>query len=917
VRSAPAVVLVVTLLAGACGDDRDVVPPPSSPPPTETATGTRPTAPAADADVEVPLGRLPPGVRAVRYALVLTIVPTRERFTGEVRITVELADARRALWLHGLDLQVTDASIEVPDATRVPARWEQVTPQGVVALTPERPVGPGRATIHVAWDATVDRNLRGVFRTDVAGKSYVFTQFEPILARRAFPSFDEPVSKAPFELTLVVPSDAVAIANSPEVAREPATDGLVRIRFAPTPPLPTYLLAFAIGPLDVVTGPDFPASAIRSRPVPFRGLAAHGNGARLAYALANAGAIFQELEAYFGIAYPFDKLDFLALPDLAWGGMENAGAITFRESILLLDGAGAGEDQRRRYADIVAHEVAHQWFGDLVTMPWWDDLWLNEAFATWMATRIVERVHPEYQAGLTLIEHVHGAMDQDGLGNARRIRQPIDTVHDIVNAFDGITYQKGAGVLAMFERWIGSDIFRRGLARYLEAHRFGSATTADLLKALSEVAERDVTTPFDSFLDQPGVPLIEAELACDAGTPRLKLRQSRALPVGSTADRKATWQVPVCARYAGTSTPRDACTLLTAATGDLPLPNGGCPEWVMPNAGGAGYYHWTLPATELARLREHGWSALAPAERLSVADSLDAAFDAATLPAAQVLAALPPLAADPSRAVAVAPMRLVQFVREQVVEPEMRPAVEAWARSLYAPRLARIGWAPSGDEAGDVRLLRARVIAFLARQGRDPVVRRTAAARGRELLGGRTGLRLDAIAPELIEVVLPVSVQEGDAAFFDKLVARLRTTDDDLTRLRLLSALGTATDVTLAGRARDLAIGPDVRVGETMRVLWSQAGQPETRAATWDWVRARFDTLVGHLPERNAGELPLLASSFCDAARADEVEAFFRPRIQGLLGGPRNLASAVEAINLCAARVEAQRASAHAFFATR
>jgi hypothetical protein len=209
------------------------------------------------------------------------------------------------------------------------------------------------------------------------------------------------------------------------------------------------------------------------------------------------------------------------------------------------------------------------------------------------------------------------------------------------------------------------------------------------------------------------------------------------------------------------------------------------------------------------------------------------------------------------------------------------------------------------------------MVAFLARQGRDPVVRRTAAARGRGLLGGRTGLRLDAIAPELIDVVLPVSVQEGDAAFFDMVVARLRTTDDDLTRLRLLSALGAATDSALAARARDLAIGPDVRVGETMRVLWTQAGQPETRAATWDWLRARFDALVPHLTDRSAGETPLLASGFCDGARADEVEAFFRPRIQALRGGPRNLAGAVEAIKLCAARVEAQRASTRAFFATR
>ena len=866
----------------------------------------------ASTQAAVPLGQLPRDVRPTHYALELTVVPSAERFSGLVRIDIVLDSRGDKFWLHGNELDVSEIAVET-EAGEIGARWEQVDRNGVVAVTPAQPIGPGTITLRVRWSAPLDRQLRALFRVDVGEDSYAFTQFEPVLARRAFPCFDEPVFKTPFDLTLIVPRAAAALANAPQTSRDHLSEQLDRVHFATTEPLPTYLVAFAVGPLDVVDAPPLAPSALRQTPLPLRGVAIRGSGARLAYALSHTPPLFQALEAYFGIPYPFAKLDLIAVPDMAWGGMENAGAITFRESVLLIDPDNAPERQRRTFADVVTHEISHQWFGDLATMPWWNDLWLNEAFATWMAAHIVDAVHPENEERLELLEWVHDAMGADSLASARRIRQPIDSPHDIENAFDGITYSKGAGVLGMFERWLGADTFQRGLRAYLQAHRYGNASAADLLGALSSAARRDVAVPFNSFLDQPGVPLVAARVVCDGSGARLELAQSRWLPVGSHAATGELWQVPVCARYGRGDSVQEGCTLLTSASGSLPLAGAECPAWVMPNADGAGYYRFTLPAPDHSRLSKDGWPRLTARERLAVADSLTAAFAAATLPAADVLGALLPLARDASRAVAVAPMPVLRFTRDHLLDAALLPRFETFVRSLYTPVADRLGWEVQQGENGESKLLRARVIEFLAAQGRDAAMRRRLAERGRTLIGPSSAGASPG-TPELVDVGLVIAVEDGDVTFFERVTAQLRSTSDDFSRLRLIGALGAARAPELSARARALALSPDVRIGETMRLLWRQVDDEATREATWRWMQPNFDALVAHLPERDAGELPWLASGFCDDAHAAAVEAFFAPRIDKLSGGPRNLAGAIEAIRLCAARVSAQKASAMEFF---
>jgi alanyl aminopeptidase len=364
---------------------------------------------------------------------------------------------------------------------------------------------------------------------------------------------------------------------------------------------------------------------------------------------------------------------------------------------------------------------------------------------------------------------------------------------------------------------------------------------------------------------------------------------------------------------------KSQCTLLDAREGRMELEATSCPAWVMPNADGAGYFRFSLETAELEKLRTRGFSKLTPRERLAVTDSLSAAFANASISASDVMAAMAPLARDGLRPVATAPMGLVGFARERVADDALRPRVESWGQRLYQPLYRRLGWGPRGGRAedGETKLLRGEVVRFLALEVEDAAVRREAARRGRAYVGfgGDGQLHLDAVDPNLADVALAVAVQDGDAALFDAVLAHFVASSDAAMRNRLLSALAHTRDETLAGRARALALDERLRVNEIMTPLFVQMEMPETREAAWQWVKESFDPLVARIGPGRAGYAPYAATTFCDAAKVDEVRAFFAPRIEELPGGPRNLASAIESLSLCAARVEAQRDSMRQFFA--
>src|SRR5438552_3641691 len=650
--------VLLSIAIGCAGAPRQAPPPAAAPTPGPAAALRPPEPPEAP-----PLLRLPRDVHPVRYTLSIRIVPTEERFSGTADIEVELDAPRSVLWLHGRGLHVTSARVDAASAA-----YEQVNAEGLARLALDRPVGPGKATVHLAWDREFDPQIVGLYVATEAGERYAYTQFEAADARRAFPGFDEPEFKTPFDVTFTVPSGEVAVANTMPVEEQPAGAGLKRVRFATTRPLPTYLLLWAVGPFDVVSPPPLPPNQVRSRPLQVRGIAPKGRGGELDFALKTGADLLVRLERYFGTEFPFEKLDHLAAPDYTYGAMENAGAILYREDILLFAPGVSAEQTRKSIASVMAHEMAHQWFGDLVTLRWWTDAWLNESFATWMGNRTVEEWDPAYGAWTSFLGGVDYAMEKDALASARAVRQPLEDVKNVWNQFDSITYQKGGGVLAMFERFLGPDRFRDGIRAYLRAPPYGGSDTDDLLAALSQASGREITPAFQTFLDQAGIPLIEARVECSRGGAKLLLRQQRYLPLGSGAQRDRLWQIPVCARYSAQGAENESCILLSQPEGALPLD--ACPAWVLPNADASGYYRWTLPARDLRELTGAAYRRLRPRERISLAANVQAAMRAGTLGFSEGMAATAPLAADPDPQVARIPIDVLVAARDDLV-PEV------------------------------------------------------------------------------------------------------------------------------------------------------------------------------------------------------------------------------------------------------
>ena len=896
----PALLCVVAACAEA--------PRPAAPPAAERTSAAE-APPQAKPPEAPPVLFLPRDVHPLHYALALRIVPEQDRFSGTAEIDVQLDQPRDVVWLHGRGLQVREAT--VGDA---PARYEQVNPEGLARLVVQRPVGPGKTTLHLAWEREFDPQIVGLYRTQEAGRRYAYTQFEAVDARRAFPGFDEPDFKTPFDVTLTVPADEVAVANTLPVGEEQAGAGLKKIRFATTKPLPTYLLLWAVGPFDVKTPPPLPPSEARSRPLQVRGVAPRGRGAELDFALKTGGDLLLLLERYFGTEFPFEKLDHVAAPDYTYGAMENAGAILYREEILLFEPGVSADQTRTSIAGVMSHEMAHQWFGDLVTLRWWTDAWLNESFATWMGNRTVEEWDPSYGAWNAFLASVDRAMDQDALASARAVRQPLDDIKNVWNQFDSITYQKGGGVLAMFERYLGKERFRDGIRRYLRAHAYGGGDTDDLLDALSQAAGRDVKTPFHTFLDQAGIPLVDSRVECTTDGARLALRQQRYLPIGSGAERDRVWQIPICARYAAGSTSEESCTLLSAPAGVLPL--NACPDWILPNADASGYYRWSLPAAELRKLTGKAYAKLSARERISVAQNVRAAMRSGTLAFADGMSAIAPMAADRDPQVAAVPLEVLTSARDDLVPDATRERVEQVARQLYRPVARRLGWTARSGEPVPMRTFRAKVLGFLAFTARDPAVLAEAARRGRAYAGLLDGkFHPGAVDPSVATVALAAAVRTGGAKTFDALLSRLPEVRDGALRRRILNALAATEDPALRDRVLQLPLDERLRKNERVEVLFDVAAHLHSRDAAWKAVEHEFDRLVPIVPEAHASALIGLAGEFCDGEHLDRAQAFFGTRAPEIPAGKRQLAETLEHVRLCIAYRDAQGPSAQRFFA--
>jgi alanyl aminopeptidase len=854
---------------------------------------------------DVPAGKLSSLAEPLHYWLAFTLDPAVDGYRGETRIRVRLNVAADHIWLHGRDLDVQKVSVSDAKGKAAPANYQQRNNDGVALVSFGRMLPPQEIELSLSFRAKYNTLLEGVSKIKVASDAYLITQMEPVSARFAFPGFDEPRFKTPFDITLTVPKAQVALANTRQLGEKVSNDAKWKtLTFATTLPLPTYLVAFAVGPWDVVEGKPIAPNAERTTALPLRAIASRGNGKRLSYVLEQAPNIIAYYEKYTGQPYPYDKLDLLGAPDFGAGAMENAGLIIFRDTLLLLDQNSPAERYRAAFT-VMAHEIAHQWFGDLVTAPWWDDIWLNEAFATWAEGKGTLALQPEFHGDMEHLEARLGAMRTDSLNSARRIRQPITNQGDIENAFDGITYQKGASVLGMFESWLGPEKFRSGIQKYLAGHKFRSGSSddmVDVVAAASDQGER-LKLAMRSFLDQPGTPRIRTEVSCTDGQAQVKLTQSRYLPLGSKADSKALWGVPVCLRFGHADKNEIQCVLLDKTEASFPIAAGGCPEWTLPNADASGYYRFSISVEAFTKLAAHLASLSGP-EQLIFADAVSSAFYRGELDAAALLDSLPALAASPVPQVATALLDDVEWIREYLVSESQRARFDARIGAIFLPRLQQLGYVRKTAEASNDTALRVRLVKFLALRLQVPEVRAALLAQGRKALaldgGGKA--QLGAANADLLASVLGVTVQENGAAAIKAMYAELEINHDANSRYAMLAALGASQDTTLAEQARNYALGASVQLSE-MRVLFdAQNQEPENRAAFWRWFQVQFDAVLQRTPAFAQGRMPSSVSDGrCSIESADELDKFFRPHVPQITGGARALAQAQESIGLCSA----------------
>jgi len=855
---------------------------------------------------EPPKLRLPADVRPVKYAAELTLVPGAATFDGRIDIDVALSKPASLIWLNASELSISKAS--VVRAGREQAATVEPGDDDFIALRLPASLPAGAATLRIQYRGKINaKSSEGVFEGKDGGETYLYTQFESISARAAFPCFDEPDFKTPWQLTLHVRATDQAFSNAPQVSATDEPNGMKRVVFALTRPLPSYLVAAAVGPFEVVDA----GSAGRNH-VPVRIVVPKGKTNQAKYAAEVTATIVQQLENYFGVPFPYEKIDNVAIAVNAGFAMENAGMVTYDQNIILCDPAIDTISRQRGYASVAAHELAHQWFGDLVTTAWWDDIWLNEAFATWTSSKILATWKPEWNSRLSDLQGRFGVMQGDGLVTARKIRQPIESKDDISNAFDGITYTKGASVIRMFETWMGEQQFQKGVNSYLTRYAYKNARANDFLDSIAAAGKPQLTRAFSTFLEQPGFPEIAVELNC-AGAPRLHLSQTRHLPIGSTGSGNQIWQTPVCVRYPTPSGSASECFLLSSASAEFQLSQANsCPAWIDANDRAAGYYVANYQGDLLARLTAHA-AELSAADRMTMLYDLAEVADSGHAKMSAALAAAEPFANAPERQVSGFARQIVASARN-VLPPELMPNYGRYVQKLFAAQAAELGWSAKPGDSDDTRLLRAALVPFVARAGTGPGLRQEADRLTGVWLQDRKGVDADMLSP-----VLTTAAWFGGQDLFDTLVRALKETKDRQQRGILINALGSFHDPKIVRESIALILDPDFDPRESFGLIFAGAGDPATRTIPFEFLKANYDAVVKRFPAGAGTDyrsfLPFIGSGFCDEPSRQEFVGFFQDKVKDYLGGPRNYAQSLETIRLCEARHSAQAADVAEFFA--
>jgi aminopeptidase N len=819
--------------------------------------------------------RLPTTVLPEHYSLTLTPDLKSATFTGVESIEVTVKQPTNSITLNSAEIAfqsitVTAAGKRQTAAVSLDANKQQATFTFPVELP------AGHATLAIHFTGILNNKLRGFYLSKGDHRDYAVTQFEPTDARRAFPSFDEPAFKATYDVSLVVDAGDTAISNSPITADTPGPGaGKHTLKFLTTPKMSTYLVAFLVG--------DFQCTAGQQDGVAIRVCATPDKVSLTPYGVDVAKYVLHYFNTYFGIPYPLKKLDLIALPDFEAGAMENFGAITYRETDLLIDPKTATVGAKKNVALVIAHEMAHQWFGDLVTMQWWNNIWLNEGFATWMENKPVAAMHPEWNIDQDVASNMDSTLNIDAQPTTRAIRANANTPDEINQMFDGIAYGKASDVLLTVENYVGPETFRQGVHNYLTAHLYGNATAQDFWNAETAASHKPVDKIMDSLVAQPGVPLLTFG---EPANGQVSVQQHRFFLTPSIKpDPAQKWTLPVCFKTSA----GQHCELLTPDATTLNITAG---KPFFANAGGKGYYRSAYPHDVYAELVAHVESALTPTERISLIGDEWAQLRANKSSAGDYLDLVAAVKADPNAAVISSALGGVDAIYIRVAAtPQEKSELAAWIRITFSPEYARLGPPAASDSANTIQL-RARLFGILGYYGKDSAVLTQAHEIAEKYLTDPAS-----VDPTLGQTALAITARNGDAALFDQLQKIFETSTNPELQINALRLLAQFENPALVERALNFAVSGKVRNQDAAKQLAIPLQISETRDQTWQFIQSHWTQVQAQLTTEMGAILVGSTGAFCSESSRNSVEQFFSTH--KVAAANVALKHAIESINGC------------------
>jgi puromycin-sensitive aminopeptidase len=799
--------------------------------------------------------RLPRTVVPSRYDLLLEPDLDAGTFTGVIEAAVEVTEPVTEIVLNANELELTEATLTAPDGRAVEVATilsDEETERATIALA--QAAEAGSWSLRISFGGELNPRLTGFYRSTYQqnGHRHVIgtTHFEATDARRAFPCWDEPDLKAVFGITIVVRDGLFAVSNGPEIGREALDDGRVRIRFADTMPMSTYLAAWVVGPLEAT-------SPTHADGVPIRVVHVPGKGNLTAFALETSVHSLNWFSDYYGIPYPEQKLDNVAIPDFAQGAMENVGCITYREQVLLVDPDRATREERVDIAETIAHEIAHMWFGDLVTMRWWNGIWLNEAFATFMSMLAVDAYRPDWGIWNDFIRARTSALEVDALETTRPIEYEVRSPDDASGMFDTLTYVKGGAVLRMLEQWLGPERFRDGIRRYLAKHAYGNTETHDLWDALEEETGEPVRRIMDAWIFQPGYPAISA----GRDGAKVRFRQQRFIP--SKPDDDTTWPVPLMVRQVAGAEERLDRILIEADGAELDLL---APDAVVvANAGSASFVRVWYDDELRERIAARGLDVLSPEERYALVDDAWAAVVGGRSPVASFLELVGGLADESDLRVWQAILTGLGWL-DRFVDDEPRERLRAFVRDLLRPAVSRLGWEPDPAEGDLTRALRGQLVQSLAILGADPEA--LAQARELELEGGGD--------PQLLQAAVEAVASEGSAEDLERFWSRYRDASTPQEEERYLFAMARFPGGSEIDRILDASVSDDVRTQDAPYLLARATTNRQQGPRVWRFIADRWEELLDRFASSNIIGLVSGVRYLTDPDVVLDVDEFFR-----------------------------------------